>query len=85
VEQYITSIIPPSGEIWEEREKEESDFYLNKTKQINTKYPEWNTFFRDRDQWMEIEKDSLRTRSEMHFFVTSTKEEDIVFKNPYKL
>lgn len=47
------------------------------------KHPEWANFFKDRDLWIEIEKDTTRTRSEMHFFVTETLAEK-PFVNPYK-
>lgn len=46
-------------------------------------YPEWSDFFKDRDLWVEVEKDTTRTRSEMHFFVTET-QNNTKFINPYK-
>lgn len=50
---------------------------------MQVRNPKWVSFFQDRDLWIEVEKDTTRTRAEMHFFVTETRKKD-PFINPYK-
>lgn len=33
----------------------------------------WSTYFKDQELWDEIEKDTTRTRADMHFFQKETK------------
>ncbi|EAR82239.2 rab-GTPase-TBC domain protein (macronuclear) [Tetrahymena thermophila SB210] len=81
VNKFIYGVQSPSQEVWDQQEKDETDYFLSRTKDLELQHPEWKDFFKDRDQWVEIEKDTTRTRSEMHFFVTETGKK---FDNPYK-
>jgi len=69
---YITGIEEPSKEVWQEQEEDELKYFFSRTEKMKVRNPEWKNFFSDKDLWNEIEKDSTRTRAEMHFFVTST-------------
>lgn len=83
VKTLVYDVETPEDSVWLAQEQAENEYYLSKTvnKDIDPKHAK---FFLDRDQWVEVEKDTTRTRSEMHFFVTDT-QNSTPFKNPFKM